>query len=128
MFFINYYYQIYHIKNELLSNIKCPKDATLKEINKNYKSLSSRYHPDKNPNDKYSEEKMKLISEAHTILSDYDKRVLYDKTFNSNITINSTMGLLESFDTTFNNNLLQITDKNIKVKKKSAKKDKLTFF
>ena len=112
------YYQILNV----------PKDATLKEINKNYKYLSNRYHPDKNPNDKYSEEKMKLISEAHTILSDYDKRVLYDKTFNSNITINSTMGLLESFDTTFNNNLLQITDKNIKVKKKTAKKDKFTFF
>lgn len=112
------YYQILNV----------PKDATLKEINKNYKSLSTRYHPDKNPNDKYSEEKMKLISESYNTLSDYEKRINYDKTFNSNITINPSIGLLESFDTLFNKNLLQITDKNIKDKKISDKKDKLTFF
>ena len=38
------------------------KDATLKEIKKNFNELSSRYHPDRNPNDRYSEEKMKIIT------------------------------------------------------------------
>lgn len=62
------YYHILNVRN----------DATLKEINTNYKRLSSRYHPDKNPNDKYSEEKMKKISEAYTVISDYNRRIDYD--------------------------------------------------
>ena len=62
------YYHILDVRN----------DATLKEININFKELSIRYHPDKNPGDKYSEEKMKLISRAYTVLSDYDRRINYD--------------------------------------------------
>ena len=62
------YYHILDVRN----------DATLKEININFKELSTRYHPDRNPDDKYSEEKMKLISRAYTVLSDYDRRINYD--------------------------------------------------
>jgi len=39
-------------------------DATLKEIKKNYRELSFRYHPDKNPDDQYSEERYKQITDA----------------------------------------------------------------
>lgn len=53
-------------------------DATLKEINKNFKKLSLKYHPDINPDDRYSEEKMKTITEAYSVLSNYEKRVDYD--------------------------------------------------
>ena len=65
--------------------LNIPNDATLKEINTNFKNLSNRFHPDKNPNDKYSEEKMKEISEAYNTLSDYDKRKDYDQYINTQI-------------------------------------------
>ena len=81
-------------------------DAPLKEINKNFKELSNRYHPDKNPGDKYSEEKMKLISEAYSTLSDYNKRVIYDSQLKNNEMIipfkMNTIGLIEGFDLIFN--------------------------
>ena len=64
--------------------LNVPNDATLKEINKNYHELSMRFHPDKNPNDKYSEEKFKLISEAYSTLSNYEKRIRYDSEINRN--------------------------------------------
>lgn len=64
--------------------LNVPNDATLKEINKSYHELSMRFHPDKNPNDKYSEEKFKLISEAYSTLSNYEKRIRYDNEINRN--------------------------------------------
>jgi DnaJ-class molecular chaperone len=105
--------------------LNVPNDATLKEINKNYKSLSTRFHPDKNPGDKYSEEKMKVISQAYNVISDYEKRINYDKNINSKFVINPNIGLLESFDSFFNEKILQITDKNII---ENCKQDKPTFF
>ncbi len=53
-------------------------DSTLKEIKEKFHNLSMRYHPDKNPDDLYSEEKYKQISEAYSVLSNYEKRKLYD--------------------------------------------------
>ena len=53
-------------------------DSPLKDIKDSYRALSKKFHPDKNPNDKYSEEKMKQITEAYEILSDYEKRRQYD--------------------------------------------------
>ena len=53
-------------------------DSPLKDIKDSYRALSKKFHPDKNPNDKYSEEKMKLITEAYEIVSDYEKRRQYD--------------------------------------------------
>ena len=53
-------------------------DSTLKEIKEKFLNLSIRYHPDKNPDDLYSEEKYKQISEAYSVLSNYEKRKLYD--------------------------------------------------
>ena len=56
-------------------------DSTLKEIKEikeKFHNQSIRYHPDKNPDDLYSEEKYKQISEAYSVLSNYEKRKLYD--------------------------------------------------
>jgi len=52
--------------------------ADSEEIKKSYRKLALKYHPDKNPDDKQSEEKFKEIAEAYTVLSDPEKRKNYD--------------------------------------------------
>lgn len=54
------------------------KDASQKEIKKAYRKLASKYHPDKNPGDKVSEEKFKEINEANEVLGNEEKRKKYD--------------------------------------------------
>lgn len=54
------------------------KDASLEDIKKSYKKLAMIWHPDKNPNNKEAEEKFKEINEAHSVLSDTEKRENYD--------------------------------------------------
>ena len=49
------------------------------EVKKAYRMLALKYHPDKNPGDKSAEEKFKELGEAYDILSDLQKRALYDQ-------------------------------------------------
>ena len=49
------------------------KKASQDEIKKAYRSLAVKHHPDKNPGDKASEEKFKLINEANGVLSNPEK-------------------------------------------------------
>ena len=55
------------------------RNADEKEIKTAYRKLARKYHPDVNPNDKTAEAKFKEVSEAYDVLSDSEKRKLYDQ-------------------------------------------------
>lgn len=54
------------------------RNATQEEIKKAYRRLAIQYHPDRNPGNKEAEEKFKEIAEAYAVLSDPEKRRIYD--------------------------------------------------
>ncbi|WP_419420290.1 molecular chaperone DnaJ [Legionella sp. D16C41] len=49
------------------------------EIKKAYRKLAMKFHPDRNPNNEEAEEKFKEIQNAYAILSDSQKRAMYDQ-------------------------------------------------
>jgi len=63
------------------------KNSGLDEIKKAYREAVLRYHPDRVPHEqkKEAEEKFKEISEAYAVLSDAQKRALYDQYGHSGI-------------------------------------------
>ncbi|XP_044492045.1 dnaJ homolog subfamily B member 1-like [Mangifera indica] len=59
--------------------LKVSRSATEDDLKKSYKRLAMKWHPDKNPvNKKEAEAKFKQISEAYDVLSDPQKRRIYD--------------------------------------------------
>ncbi len=44
-----------------------------------YRKLALKYHPDRNPGDRDAEEKFKEAAEAYSVLSDGQKRAMYDR-------------------------------------------------
>ncbi|CCE90508.1 Scj1p TDEL_0B03790 [Torulaspora delbrueckii] len=55
------------------------KDASDKEIKSSYRQLSKKFHPDKNPGDEEAHHKFIEIGEAYEVLSDPEKRKIFDQ-------------------------------------------------
>ena len=55
------------------------RNADEKEIKRAYRKLAKQYHPDMNPGDAKAEQKFKEITEAYNVLSDTEKKKLYDQ-------------------------------------------------
>ncbi|MCU0522046.1 MAG: J domain-containing protein [Anaerolineae bacterium] len=55
------------------------KDASEKDIKQAYRKLARKYHPDMNPDDAGAEDRFKEVNEAYEVLSDPEKRKLFDQ-------------------------------------------------
>jgi len=67
------------MEKDLYAALGVSRSATSEEIKRAYRKLARKYHPDVNPGNKQAEEKFKEISQANDILSDPEKRKLYDE-------------------------------------------------
>ena len=55
------------------------KDASQEDIQKAYRQLAKKLHPDLNPGNKQAEEQFKDVSAAYDVLGDPDKRARFDR-------------------------------------------------
>jgi molecular chaperone DnaJ len=66
-------------KRDYYKILDVAKNAGEEDIKKSYRRLAMKFHPDRNPGDKEAEEKFKEAKEAYEILSDQQKRAIYDQ-------------------------------------------------
>lgn len=59
--------------------LQVSKNCDGSELKKSFRKLAMQYHPDRNPDNKEAEDKFKLINEAYQVLSDDEKRSIYDR-------------------------------------------------
>jgi curved DNA-binding protein len=64
---------------DLYAELGVSKTASPDEIKKAYRARAAKLHPDKHPGDTAAEERFKQMSAAYTVLSDANKRKLYDE-------------------------------------------------
>jgi molecular chaperone DnaJ len=66
-------------KRDFYEILGVAKNASEDEIKKSYRKLAMKYHPDRNPDSKESEEKFKEVKEAYEMLTNPEKREAYDR-------------------------------------------------
>ncbi len=78
------------------------KTASDEELKKNYRKIAMQCHPDKNPGNKQAEEKFKEAAEAYEVLSDRQKREVYDQYGHAGLSNTGFQGF-SGFDDVFSN-------------------------
>lgn len=78
------------------------KTASDEELKKNYRKIAMQCHPDRNPGDKEAEEKFKEAAEAYEVLSDRQKREIYDQYGHAGLSNTGFQGF-SGFDDVFSN-------------------------
>lgn len=66
-------------KRDLYEILSLERTANEADVRKAYRRLAQKYHPDRNPDNKEAEDKFKEAKEAYEILSDAQKRAVYDQ-------------------------------------------------
>ncbi|WP_426107233.1 molecular chaperone DnaJ [Massilia sp. TSP1-1-2] len=66
-------------KRDFYEILGVAKNSSDEEIKKSYRKLAMKYHPDRNPDSKESEEKFKEVKEAYEMLTNPEKREAYDR-------------------------------------------------
>ena len=66
-------------KQDYYKLLDLPKSATEAEIKTAYRRLAMKFHPDRNPDDPEAEHKFKEAKEAYEILTNPQKRAVYDQ-------------------------------------------------
>ena len=66
-------------KQDYYETLAVGRSANGDEIRKAYRKLARKYHPDLNPGDKAAEERFKKVQEAYDVLSDENKRKVFDQ-------------------------------------------------
>src|ERR1700684_1175153 len=66
-------------KRDYYKVLDVARNASEADMKKAYRRLAMKFHPDRNPGDHEAEEKFKEAKEAYEVLSDAQKRGVYDQ-------------------------------------------------
>jgi molecular chaperone DnaJ len=67
------------VKRDYYEILSVARDASIPDIKSAYRREALKHHPDRNPGDKDSEKRFKEAAEAYEVLSDPEKRKIYDR-------------------------------------------------